>query len=99
MLNRLRGMCFGKGKVRSGRARFLGLGAGGEYALPGRQKKRRSISGRRFRNSVGRKTRLFGGFRLFQADDTIAFLPFAALFEQFDAFEAFQYVALNCGAA
>jgi hypothetical protein len=36
---------------------------------------------------------LFGRLRLFQADDSIAVLPFAALLEQFDAFEAFQYIA------
>jgi hypothetical protein len=32
---------------------------------------------------------------LFQAGDAVAFFPLAALFEQGDAFKAFQYVALG----
>jgi hypothetical protein len=39
--------------------------------------------------------RLRFGFGFAKAGDAIAFLPLAAFLEQFDAFEAFQSVALG----
>jgi hypothetical protein len=45
--------------------------------------------------SISMNQRLRFGFGFAKAGDAIAFLPLAAFLEQFDAFEAFQSVALG----